>query len=138
MSESRRTSRASGINIGSASIIMVFAVLALTVFAVLSFVTAQNERKLAEKAKQSAISYYAADSEAARTLNSFLADGYLPDFAETYSYTVDIDDKQQLCVLLADTDDGIAVREWLIAPTGTWSPDESLNVFSGGLIEIPD
>lgn len=138
MSENRRTSRASGINIGSASIIMVFAVLALTVFAVLSFVTALNERKLADKAKQAAVNYYAADSEAARILNSFIADGYLPNFAETYNYTVDIDDKQQLCVSLADNGEGIDIREWVIAPTGTWNPDESLNVFTGGLIDIPD
>ena len=39
----QNTRQSSGINIGSASIIMVFSVLCLTVFAVLTFVTANNE-----------------------------------------------------------------------------------------------
>ena len=41
--------RSVGINVGSASIVMIFAVLCLTVFSTLSFVTANHERKLAEK-----------------------------------------------------------------------------------------
>lgn len=138
MRETKRTFRTSGISIGSASIIMVFAVLALTVFAVLSFVTANNEKKLAEKAKDAAVSYYDADSRAARKVNGFISDGYLPDFAETYSFTEDIDGKQELCVTLYDTGSGIAIHEWLVAPAGEWTPDEHLNVFTGGLIDIPD
>ena len=45
----QNTRQSSGINIGSASIIMVFSVLCLTVFTVLTFVTANNEYKLSVK-----------------------------------------------------------------------------------------
>lgn len=53
--------RSVGIHVGSASIVMIFAVLCLTVFSTLSFVTANHERKLAEKSTLAVQQYYAAD-----------------------------------------------------------------------------
>ena len=53
--------RSVGINVGSASIVMIFAVLCLTVFSTLSFVTANHERKLAEKSALAVQHYYEAD-----------------------------------------------------------------------------
>ena len=41
--------RSAGIHVGSASIIMIFAVLCLTVFSTLSYVTANQEYRLAQK-----------------------------------------------------------------------------------------
>ena len=52
---------AMGVHVGSASIVMIFAVLCLTVFASLSLVTANYERKLAEKSAAAVQQYYAAD-----------------------------------------------------------------------------
>ncbi|MBR5228687.1 MAG: hypothetical protein IKV96_02485 [Firmicutes bacterium] len=51
----------SGINIGSASIIMVFVVLCMTIFSVLSLMTAVNEFDTAEKYASSVAAYYEAD-----------------------------------------------------------------------------
>lgn len=45
----------------AASIVMIFAVLCLTVFSSLSFVTANHERKLAEKSAAVIQQYYQAD-----------------------------------------------------------------------------
>ena len=53
--------RSTGIHVGSASIVMIFAVLCLTVFSSLSFVTANHERKLAEKSAAAIQQYYQAD-----------------------------------------------------------------------------
>ena len=50
--------------LGGASIIMVFAVLCLTVFAVLTLLTADSERKLSGEYKDSVDAYYRADAEA--------------------------------------------------------------------------
>ena len=56
--------RSSGLNIGSASIIMVFVVLCMTIFSVLSLMTAVNEMDTAEKYAASAAAYYEADCRA--------------------------------------------------------------------------
>ena len=45
----KKTQFSSGINVGSASLAMVFSILCLTVFSVLSLITANNDYKLAEK-----------------------------------------------------------------------------------------
>lgn len=56
--------RSSGLNIGSASIIMVFVVLCMTIFSVLSLMTAVNEMDTAEKYAASTAAYYEADFRA--------------------------------------------------------------------------
>ena len=56
-----------GAQIGSASIVMIFAVLCLTIFAVLSFQTASHEQRLAQKTADAARAYYRADSIAEET-----------------------------------------------------------------------
>ena len=53
--------RSAGIHVGSASIIMIFAVLCLTVFSTLSYVTANQEYRLAQKSALAMEQYYAAD-----------------------------------------------------------------------------
>ena len=53
-----------GLNIGSASIIMVFVVLCMTIFSVLSLITAVNEYDTADKYAASTAAYYEADSRA--------------------------------------------------------------------------
>lgn len=57
------------INIGSTSLVMIFAVLCLTVFATMSYLTAVREANLAKKYAQHTTAYYAADSRAVEKLN---------------------------------------------------------------------
>ena len=49
----KKTQFSSGINVGSVSLAMVFSILCLTVFSVLSLITANNDYKLAEKSSSS-------------------------------------------------------------------------------------
>lgn len=58
-----------GLNIGSASIIMIFTIMCLTVFSVLSLVSAVAEHRNAERFAESTKAYYEADSEAMRIRN---------------------------------------------------------------------
>ena len=62
-----------GAQIGSASIVMIFAVLCLTIFAVLSFQTASHEQRLAQKTADAARAYYRADSIAEETYGRICA-----------------------------------------------------------------
>ncbi|MDR1070387.1 MAG: hypothetical protein LBL37_06375 [Gracilibacteraceae bacterium] len=65
MSEKQQTG---GLSVGGSSILVIFVVLSLTIFAALSFMSARADLRLAEKQAQSALEYYAADSAATRTL----------------------------------------------------------------------
>ena len=69
----KREERPLGLNIGSASIIMIFAILCLTVFSALSLVTSVSEKKTAQRFADETAAYYEADSEAVKIKNSIQA-----------------------------------------------------------------
>lgn len=69
----KREERPLGLNIGSASIIMIFAILCLTVFSALSLVTSVSEKKTAQRFADETAAYYEADSEAVKIKNSMQA-----------------------------------------------------------------
>ena len=137
MNDQQQTGRAPGLNVGSASIVMVFAVLCLTVFAVLSLLTARSELALAERAAGAVANFYAADTLAVELLDNLTA-GTDPAADPSYtslddglvSYTVPIDDNQSLFVLLA-LDSGPRILEWRVYMSGEWMPENGLNLFMG-------
>lgn len=58
------------VSVGISSLLMIFIVLALTTFAVLGFVTANSDYKLAEKTAKGVTVYYEADAAAERLIAS--------------------------------------------------------------------
>ena len=91
--------------VGGSSLLIIFAVLCLTVLAMLSLSTAQNNAKMSRASADSVTAYYAADTQAEEIL-ARLRGGEMPDgvIAETdgggtrYEYTVPISDTQVLSV----------------------------------------
>ncbi|WP_409968078.1 hypothetical protein RFF05_16335 [Bengtsoniella intestinalis] len=134
-----------GMNVGSASLVLVFSVLCLTIFAVMSVVTAQNAWTLAEKSAQSITDYYAADTVAVDIFDTVVAtyDGgfVLPEDCsatveeidgQTYlNYYVPIDDRQALWVQVYATQTAVEVSHWQVEETVVWTADQSLNVWGG-------
>lgn len=57
------------LNIGAISILMIFVVLCLTTFAVLSFVTANADKKISTKNAKSVENYYKASARVESTLS---------------------------------------------------------------------
>ena len=97
------------ISIGTSSVLMIFVVLCLTTFAVLSFVTANADARLPEKAVQGVDAYYAADAkaqEALASLDARLADCALDAEAlaeaEDASISLTEDQKQEIADIRAD------------------------------------
>lgn len=132
--------KSAGINVGSASLVMVFAVLALTVFAVLSLVTANNELKLANKFCASIENYYSADYIACDILedikmsmeNNTAIDIESVTFQDTIGYfQVPIDEGQSLSVKIDIEDNDIEILSWQIINTIEQNYDTNLNVWSG-------
>lgn len=55
-----------GISVGISSIIMIFVILCLTTFGTLSYLTANSDYKITERAKEATVAYYKADCLAAQ------------------------------------------------------------------------
>lgn len=100
---------------GGSSLLVIFAVLCLTVFALLSVSTVQAERRMADKTAEAVTAYYAADLEA-ETIFARLRNGQtLPNVTESegiYAYSCPISEYQTLFVELRRENDRWSVLRW--------------------------
>lgn len=87
--------------VGGSSLLIIFAVLCLTVFALLTISTAQADKRLSEVSADAISSYYSADFQA-EVILAQLRRGELPDGVQVnesvYSYACPISDTQTLMV----------------------------------------
>lgn len=125
---SSREEKPLGLNIGSASIIMVFTVLCLTVFSVLAFVSAASEYKTAQRFAESTRSYYEADANAMQIRNSIA--GELTDSAAPtdVSYCVQISDDRRISVELAYDGSVWHTVKWQEENVSDWKPDAEMEI----------
>ncbi|MDR0446522.1 MAG: hypothetical protein LBH17_05780 [Oscillospiraceae bacterium] len=140
--EKNNRPRPMGLNIGSASIIMLFTVLCLTVLAALSLLSANSQYRLAERSAAAAEAYYAADAEAAAIYERLKNGEYNGDVIITtetaadggtlFSYEIPAGGRQALSVRLTrDSGGGFYITEWRLVESGEWTPDEGLNLWQG-------
>lgn len=120
--------------VGGSTLLVVFAVLCLTVFALLSLSTAQSGHRLAQRSAQSAAEYYEADA-AAEEILALLRAGQMPDGVTeengVYTYTCALSDTQSLEVAVRFTDGGFTVLRWQAVSTADWEADGSLDLWTG-------
>ena len=129
--------------VGGISLLVVFAVLCLTVFALLALTTVQADNRLADASAQAVMDYYAADCQAQEIL-ARLRKGERPEGVESqysggiiYRYTVPISDTQELQVEVemrtgrSGEEPDYSVRRWQAAPSGEWESDDSMDVWDG-------
>ncbi len=150
MANERKTA---GVNIGGASIIMVFSVLCLTIFSVLTLVSANAESSLANKSVKVVTDFYKADELATEKLASVyqivdeqsslqnakvniekISKDILVDEKNNIlyiSYFETIDDSQQLAVALRVDGKKVYIVNWKVENTGEWEPDNSLELWQG-------
>ena len=111
-----------GMNIGSASILLVFVILCLVSFAVLSIVSANADSKLSARVLERTTAYYAACNQAEEQIASLDAAGELKHMTESLSFQVQISDRQALFVELSpDGTDGYVISAWQTISTGDWN-----------------
>ena len=133
-----------GTGIGSASLILIFSVLCLTVFSLLTLAMANREKALSEKLKSSVESYYSADSaatEIAAALRQSAANGQTPseidgvaiesDGTGKYTYSCPMDGRRSIFVELKIENGEIKILSWYETNIVNWTPDENLNVWIG-------
>jgi hypothetical protein len=127
--------------VGGASIVMVFSVLCLTIFAVLSLVTARSAWALSTRAAGAVTDYYAADSLAVQIYDELGASDTVPESVlgvtvdrvseDCLRYMVPIDENQALCVLLRRGGESLSILEWSVRNAGEWNPLDRILVWDG-------
>ena len=119
--------------VGGSSLLVIFAVLCLTVFSLLSLSSVQAERRLAAAATQSVVDYYQADLRA-EEIFARLRDGEqiagIEENDGKYQFEVPISGRQTLAVVLSRQGDTWAVLRWQTV-TVEEALNESLNVWKG-------
>jgi len=136
----------SGIGVGSASIVLMFAILCLTIFSLITFVVAVNEKNLIDVKVNLVTGYYEADTLAEHILADILAAETIPDSirgvniysgwdddrgVETKYFFCHISDIKALYVNLTVKDGSFDILSWRMYDTDDWEYDDSLNVWTG-------
>jgi len=120
--------------VGVSSLLTIFAVLCLGVFAVLSVSTAQADRRLADESFSAALDYYKAEGLAHETLARLRA-GEMPEgVRETdgvYSYACTISDSLSLVVEAEIQDSEFTILRWQAVNTARWQADDELHLWDG-------
>ena len=119
--------------VGGSSLLVIFAVLCLTVFALLSLSSVQAERRLADAATQSVLDYYEADLRAEEILARLRSGEEIAELEEKdgkYEFEIPISGRQTLAVTLVQQNDDWVILRWQ-AVTTEEVLDESLNVWKG-------
>jgi len=133
--------------IGSASIVLIFVVVCLTIFTVVSFVTASTEEALINTELQLVREYYEADALAEQILAEILStSGEIPEsirgieiyahwdwdsLAEIVAFVCPVSDVMDLYVVVAIRDDSYEILVWRMYRAGEWEADDTLNVWQG-------
>ena len=122
--------------VGGSSLLVIFAVLCLTVFALLGLSTVQAGGRLSQTMADSVSAYYEADCMA-EELYARLRSGEMPAevtrTGDIYAYTCPISDTNELQVELRQNGDQWEVIRWQAVSTVAWESDDSLNLWDGEL-----
>ena len=122
--------------VGGSSLLVIFAVLCLTVFALLGLSTVQAGGRLSQTMADSVSAYYEADCMA-EEIYARLRSGEMPaevtQTGDTYAYTCPISDTNELQVELRQNGEQWEVIRWQAVSTVAWESDDSLNLWDGEL-----
>ena len=135
------------VGLGGASLVLIFSILCLAIFAVLALSSANREKTLTDRLKASTEAYYAADSRAVEVevkLREALARGETPSEIDgvtvtaqndTYTFACPIDERRTLAVVLKAARNQLPVTlqtlQWCEISTADWTPQEELDVWKG-------
>jgi len=135
-----------GMGVGSASIVLIFAVLCLTIFTIITYMVTNNERALIDAKAELIKGYYEADALAEQILQELLDANTTPDRVhgvnietgidedlgiETTHFYCRITDIKSLYVKLAIREDSFDILSWRMYDTDEWVFDDTINVWTG-------
>ena len=129
--------------VGGSSLLVIFAVLCLTVFALLGLSTVQADGRLSDASAEAVSADFAADCQAEAVLARLRA-GELPEGVEETATpegricasTFPISDTQTLAVEVRLEGTDYTVLRWQAVSTADWAADETLDLWEGD--PVPD
>ena len=120
--------------IGGTSLLVIFAVLCLTVFALLGFSKVQADKRLQDISAEAVARYYEADCRAEQILAE-LRSGNVPEevqlHEDTYRYCCPISDTQTLQVEVRCRDAVWEILQWKAVSTVQWGEEPPLELWDG-------
>ena len=127
MSREKKSSELSLGTPGATSLMVIFAVLCLAVFSVLTLSTVLADSRLEATANKSVAAYYRADAAAEETLSELRQNGE----EGIHEYSVPVSDTQCLDVCVKLTGDEAEVLRWQLVYSDQWKLNDSLEVWNG-------
>ena len=120
--------------VGASSLLVIFAVLCLTVFALLSISTVRADGRLAEKTRAAVTGYYEADCRAEEIL-SRLRSGEIPEGVScengVFTYDCPISQTQTLAVQVKIEGTTYEILRWRAVSAAAWQADDRIPVWTG-------
>ena len=119
---------------GGSALMVIFAVLCLTVFAVLALSTVLADGRLSDSGARSTQQYYSADAQAQLVL-ARLRSGEMPDGVTeedgVYSWSIPISDSRSLQAKAMVNGTDYEILQWQAVYNGDWTGDETITVWNG-------
>lgn len=120
--------------LGGSSLLVIFSVLCLVCFALLSMSTVRASEQLSLTSEKGVTAYYQADARAEQIL-ARLRRGEVPAgvavSGNTYSYSCPISPTQQLSVVVELMNGQYQILEWQATSTALWQAGGQLPVWTG-------
>lgn len=123
------------INIGTTSLVLVFAVLALVTFALLSYTSARAQWKMAEKMAERMTQYYEGEQLAAEKIEQILAAD--TGTGEIVEFQIPIGEKQQLQVKVQASGEenkkDWKILQWQLELNGEEQEQQNLTLYGSAI-----
>ena len=120
--------------IGASSLLVIFSVLCLTVFALLSLSTVQAQRRMADASVKAVSAYYSAECQAEEVFAALRSGRMVSGVSKTgdyYEYACSISENQKLMVELVCRNGEWEVLRWQTVATVQISQEDRPDVWDG-------
>ena len=120
--------------VGAGSLLTTFAVLCMTVFALLCIATVQEEKRQEKATDEAVAAYYAADFQAEQIFARLRRGEQVEDVVQQdniFIYQCPISEQQELLVILEQTDTEWKVLRWQAVAREDTGEDVTLPVWNG-------
>ncbi len=120
--------------VGGTSLLVIFAVLCLTVFSLLSLSTVRADERLSKASAKAVADYYEADAKAEEILAQ-IRQGEVPEGVNAngnrYTYTCPVSENQNLEISVRFDGKGYVIEHWRLETDRDEEIDETLPVWDG-------
>ena len=118
------------LNMGISLMLVIFIILCMVVFSVLSLSTSLKDYNYSEQNAENTKAYYEACNQAERELASIKDNISSYDEGEELEYLIKVDDNKslQVAIELHPAQNNYTIKTWKLITTSTWDGDDTISV----------